>query len=83
MAIGFAFDLKDVTDSGWGWLLTLGILSLLFSFVLLWNPVFAGFTVVILTGCAFITLGIFRIVFSFKLQQLHRLSDSKINMFKK
>ncbi|MGA3015422.1 MAG: DUF308 domain-containing protein [Bacteroidales bacterium] len=74
MGIGFAFDLKDFAGSGWGWLLTLGILGLLFSFILLWNPVFAGLTTVICTGCAFITLGFFRIILSFKLQHLHKLS---------
>ena len=74
MAIGFAFDLKDFAGSGWGWLLTLGILGLLFSFVLLWNPAFAGLTIVVLTGCAFVTLGIFRIFLSFKLLHLHKLS---------
>ena len=74
IAIGFAFDLKVFAHSGWGWLLTLGILGLFFSFVLLWNPVFAGLTVVIWTGCAFITLGVYRIILSFKLKHLHKLS---------
>ena len=74
IAMGFAFDLKGFTDSGWGWLLALGILSLLFSFVLLWNPLFAGLTIVIWTGCAFITIGIYRIILSFKLKRLHNLS---------
>jgi uncharacterized membrane protein HdeD (DUF308 family) len=80
MAIGFAFDLKDFPDSGWGWLLALGILGLLFSFVLFWNPAFGGLTLVIWTGCAFITLGIFRIILSFKLKHLHNLSK-KISGF--
>jgi len=74
MAIGFAFDLKDFSDSGWGWLLALSILGLLFSFVLLWNPAFAGLTLVIYTGCAFVTLGIYRIILAFKLKHLHNLS---------
>ena len=74
MAIGFAFDLKDFSGSGWGWLLTLSILGLLFSFVLLWNPAFAGLTLVIWTGCAFVTLGVYRIFLSFKLKHLHNLS---------
>ena len=80
MAIGFAIDLKDFSDSGWGWLLALSILGLLFSFVLLWNPAFAGLTLVICTGCAFITLGIYRIILSFKLKHLHNLSK-KISGF--
>ena len=80
MAIGFAFDLKDFANSGWGWLLALSILGLLFSFVLLWNPAFAGLSLVICTGCAFITLGIYRIILSFKLKHLHNLSK-KISGF--
>jgi uncharacterized membrane protein HdeD (DUF308 family) len=74
MAMGFAFDLKGFADNGWGWLLALGILGLLFSFVLLWNPLLAGLTIVIWTGCAFITIGIFRIILSFKLKHLYKLS---------
>ena len=80
VAIGFAFDLKDFANSGWGWLLALSILGLLFSFVLLWNPAFAGLSLVICTGCAFITLGIYRIILSFKLKHLHNLSK-KISGF--
>ena len=80
MAIGFAIDLKDFSDSGWGWLLALSILGLLFSFVLLWNPAFAGLTLVICTGCAFVTLGVYRIILSFKLKHLHHLSK-KISGF--
>jgi len=80
MAIGFAFDLKDFANSGWGWLLALSILGLLFSFVLLWNPAFAGLTLVICTGCAFVTLGVYRIILSFKLKHLHNLSK-KISGF--
>ena len=80
MAIGFAFDLKDFANSGWRWLLALSILGLLFSFVLLWNPAFAGLTLVIWTGCAFITLGVYRIFLSFKLKHLHNLSK-KISGF--
>lgn len=70
-AMGFALDLNGLADSGWGWLLALGILGLLFSFILLWNPLFAGLTIVIWTGCAFVTIGIFRIILAFKLKHLH------------
>ena len=74
IAMGIAFEVKGLPDSGWGWLLALGILGLLFSFILIWNPMFAGLTIVIWTGCAFISLGIFRIILSFKLKKLHNLS---------
>ena len=69
-AIGFAFDMKAFAVKDWGWLLVLGIFGVLFSFVLFWNPLFAGLTIVFYTGCAFITIGIFRIILSFKLKQL-------------
>jgi len=77
IAMGLAFDIKNFAASGWGWLLSLGILGLLFSFVLLWNPLFAGLTIVIWTGCAFITIGIFRVILSFKLNHLHKISEKK------
>jgi uncharacterized membrane protein HdeD (DUF308 family) len=73
-AMGYAFDLKSLAIKGWGWLLTLGISGILFSFLLFWNPLFAGLTIVFYTGSAFITLGIYRIILSFKLKQLERLA---------
>jgi uncharacterized membrane protein HdeD (DUF308 family) len=74
MAIGFSFDIRNLTYYGWGWLVALGILGLLLSFILIWNPLFAGLTIVIWTGGAFITLGIYRIILSFKLKQIQKLS---------
>ncbi|HWA34413.1 MAG TPA: DUF308 domain-containing protein, partial [Cyclobacteriaceae bacterium] len=73
-AIGFAIDLQSFGVNEWGWLLTLGILGLFFSFILLWNPLLAGLTAVIWTAAAFISIGIFRIWLSFKLKGLHTIS---------
>ncbi|UXE67180.1 MAG: DUF308 domain-containing protein [Chryseotalea sp. WA131a] len=73
-AIGFAIDLKSLGVKEWRWLLALGILGMLFSFILLWNPLLAGLTIVIWTALGFITLGVYRIFLSFKLKQLHTLS---------
>ncbi len=73
-AIGFAIDLKSFGVKGWGWLLALGILSMLFSFVLIWKPMFAGFTIVIWTALAFITIGVFKIILSFRLKRLNTIS---------
>ena len=71
MAVGQSFELKTYGGGEWVWLLLLGILGLLFSFILLWNPLFAGMTIVMWTALAFITIGIFRILVSFKLKKLH------------
>ena len=74
-AIGFAVDLKSFGVKEWGWLLALGILGMLFSFVLLWNPMIAGFTIVMWTALAFLTIGVFKIFLSFKLKQLNTISE--------
>ncbi len=73
-AIGFAVDLKSFGVKEWGWLLALGILGMLFSFIMLWNPMFAGLTIVMWTAGAFITIGVFKIFLSFKLKQLDTFS---------
>lgn len=73
MAIFMAFNLKSYSVPDWKNLLGLGILGLLFSFLLLWNPVFAGLSIVYWTAFAFIASGIFYIYFSFKLKKLHDL----------
>jgi uncharacterized membrane protein HdeD (DUF308 family) len=70
-AISFALDLKNYEDnSGWGTLLAFGILGVLFSFLLLWNPSFAGMTIVFWIGLALISAGIFSIYLSLKLRKL-------------
>lgn len=71
-AIGTAFDLKNYGVMEWGTLLALGILGAIFSFILLWNPLFAGMTIVFWTGILFLTLGIFYIYLSLKMRNLHK-----------
>ena len=73
-AISFALDLRNYAEnSGWGTLLFFGILGVIFSFLLLWNPAFAGLTIVIWTGLALVTAGIFSIYLSLKLRKLKGL----------
>jgi uncharacterized membrane protein HdeD (DUF308 family) len=74
MAMGAAFDLKSYGSKDWGWMLLIAILGLLFSFMLLWNPIFAGATIIVWTGLAFISIGIFRIMLSLRLRKLHKLT---------
>ncbi len=72
MSIGLSFQFKSIGVSSWGGLLFLGILTLLFSFLLLANPIFAGFSIVYMTAMAFIMAGIFRIFLSFDLKKLKK-----------
>lgn len=70
MAIAWSIEMKKYKISEWGWLLFTGILGVIFSFILMWNPFFAGLTVAVFTGIALITVGIFHIYFSIGLKKL-------------
>ncbi|MCB9033979.1 MAG: DUF308 domain-containing protein [Chitinophagales bacterium] len=69
-AISYAIDLKSYGVLDWGNLLVLGILGLLFAFILLWNPLFAGLSIVVWTAIAFITIGVYNVYLSLKMKKL-------------
>ncbi|HVY76493.1 MAG TPA: DUF308 domain-containing protein [Puia sp.] len=73
-ALGWAYDLKQLGVSSWGNLALFGVLGLILSFILLWNPVFAGLSLVIWTGAAFIFAGLGCIWLSLRLRKLKNLS---------
>jgi uncharacterized membrane protein HdeD (DUF308 family) len=75
MVISISLELKHYGELAWGKLLTLGILSAGFSFLLMLNPDFNGFTIVTWTGLAMITLGICAIYFSLIVRKLHDISS--------
>lgn len=72
-ALSFSLDLRDYGISDWGALMALGVIGLIFSIIMIWNPAFAGMTIVIWTGLAFITTGIFSLYMAFKLKKLNEL----------
>lgn len=69
MAIGAAMDIENYGISAPGGLLGLGILGVFFSFILLWNPGFAGLSLVVWTAIALLIAGFYSIVFSLKLRK--------------
>ena len=71
--MGLSFDLKIYHVPGWGWLLTISILAMLFSFMLIFNPVFAGLTIVAFTALSLLVIGIFRIMLGMKLKTMHNI----------
>jgi uncharacterized membrane protein HdeD (DUF308 family) len=71
MAIGLSFELSRYKVPNWGLLLLIGILGVIVAFIMIWNPVFAGLTIVVYTAIAFISIGIFRVYVSFKLRKLN------------
>ena len=68
----WSFELKKLGISGWGAMLVLGILGALMAFILLWNPLLAGLTVVVYTAVAFITIGGLQVYLSLKLRKLNK-----------
>lgn len=72
LAIGISIDLNNLGFSNWGWLLASGTLILLFSFLLLANPIFVGLSIVYMTAFAFVFMGIFRIFLAFDLKKMKK-----------
>lgn len=70
-AIGASFDLHQVGIRGWGWLLTMGILMALLSFLFLLSPAFGAGFIVIFVGIALLVYGVFRIMLAFDLKALY------------
>ncbi len=68
--LGYAFDLKNYGVPHWGRLMFMAVLGLIFSFILIWNPVFAGLTVVVWTALSLIMAGVYNIYVSLKLKKL-------------
>lgn len=71
-SVGYAMDLKRYGTKKWSWYTALGILSIIFSFVILWQPIIGVIYAVYMISFAFLTIGIFRIMLSFELKNLHK-----------
>ncbi len=63
--INLAIGLKKAGVKNWGWTLFWAILTLLFSFLILINPVIGVVSVVVLTAIPIMMLGFVAILFSF------------------
>lgn len=68
--LGFAFELKNYGVMNWGNLAILSVLGIVFSIILLANPIFTGLSLVVFTALTFIFVGISAIVLSFQLKKL-------------
>ena len=63
-AISFAIDLKRYGSKNWAMLLVLGVLGIIFSFILILNPV--------LVALSFLFTGLFSVFLSLQLRKLHK-----------
>ncbi|MNN39021.1 hypothetical protein D3C81_1530440 [compost metagenome] len=80
--LSFSFDLKNYGSKSWGWITLFALLGIIFSFILLWNPLFAGLSLVIWTGMAISTAGFAACVFAFQLKSLKNIPDKLPNEWK-
>lgn len=72
--LGIAFQIKS-SGLKWGNLAITSILGILFSFLLIANPLFTGLSLVMLTALAFLFGGIAFVMLSFDLKKLKNLPD--------
>lgn len=78
MYISTSVELKDTGSKNWGWILAFGILGVIFSFILLWNPVIAGIGFVFWIGFGLLLLGIINIILSFSIRRFRKATTDFI-----
>lgn len=71
--IVIAFQIKKSKGEDWGWALILGVIGLLFSQLLLWNPDLLGVAVGIWIGLGLISIGSSRISISMFLRRIRKM----------
>ncbi len=77
-AIGAASELQKYGVKGWGWMLTIAILALLFSIIFIFSsPLFGGTFVVIFFCIAMLVYGIFRIYMAMMLKSIKNAIEDK------
>lgn len=70
--IGVSLDLKNVEGSGWGWLLALSIIGVLFGITCLFQPAITALLAAYMLGFSFLAYGIFRIYLGIRLRTIHK-----------
>lgn len=68
--LGFSLDLRDKNLINWGNLALASVLGILFSFMLLANPLFTGISLVTLTALSFLFAGVSAVILAFDLKKV-------------
>lgn len=71
-ATGYSMDLKRYGTRNWGWYMAFGILAILCSIGIIWQPGIGAFTLVYMVAYALLIIGIFRVMLAFELRSLHK-----------
>lgn len=79
-SVGTACDLERQNVKGWGWILALAIIGILFSFIFIISPAFGDTFIVIFASISFIIYGFTRIFISIQLKSLkNNIEQNSIN----
>lgn len=69
---GYSTDLKRYGTHNWGWYMAFGILAILCSFAIIWQPGIGSVSILYMLSITFLIIGCFRIIFAFELKRLHK-----------
>jgi uncharacterized membrane protein HdeD (DUF308 family) len=75
LLLRFSFEMKNLEILNWGNAAMLSVLGIIFSFMLVVNPLISGISLVVITGVAFIFTGISSIVLSFDLRKVKKIHE--------
>ncbi len=73
--LGFSFDLRELNVVSWGDSALISVLGIIFSLLLLSNPIFTSMSLVTLTALTFIFVGVSSIMLSLNLKKLKGVPD--------
>lgn len=77
--LGFAFDLKSQKILSWGNVAITSVGGIIFSLLLLFNPIFTGISLVTLTGISFIFIGIASVMLALDLRKIKNFPSKVSN----
>ncbi len=63
---------QKIRTRDWGWYVAFGILAVICSLIILWQPAVGALYAVYMISFAFLIIGFFRIMLSFELKNLHK-----------
>lgn len=69
---GYSMDLKRYGTKEWGWYMAFGILAILCSLAIIWQPGLGALSIVYMLSFAFLIIGFFRIMLAFELKGIHK-----------
>lgn len=68
----YSIDLKRYGTRDWGWYMAFGILAIICALIILWQPAVGALYVVYMISFTFFIIGLFRVMLSFELRNLHK-----------